>query len=107
MQRQKISEDDDFTVGGILCQGGGNEIRRRHQAVNVLMVLVQHHAVKTKLVGIDELINIFLIKSTGSGIVPQTVGHGYPTAGFFLVEIFGEIWICHEVPAKKLNGLHG
>ena len=106
MQRQKISQDDNFAAGCILRQGSRDEIWRRHQAVDILMVLIQDHSVKAKLVGIDELVDVLLVKSAGSVIVPQTIRYGHPTTGFFLVEVIVEVRVGHEMPAKKLYRFH-
>jgi hypothetical protein len=70
------------------------------------MVLIQDHSVKAKLVGIDELVDVLLVKSTGSVIVPQTIRYGHPTTGFFLVEVIVEVRVGHEMPAKKLYRFH-
>ena len=42
-------------------QRGGHDVGRRHQAVNILMVLVEHHTVKTEFVRISQLVDILLV----------------------------------------------
>ena len=74
MQRQEIAEDDDLAVLGPLRQRGGDQVGRRHQAVDVLMVLVEHHAVEAELVGIGELVDILLIEAAAFLRVPQLFG---------------------------------
>jgi hypothetical protein len=70
------------------------------------MVLVQHHAVKSQLIGIGKLVDILLIETAGLLIIPQAVGHCDPTRVMFLVKILGQKGIGHEMPAKELNRFH-
>ena len=46
----------------LLRQRGGDQVRRRHQPVDVLVVLVEHHAVEAELVGIGELVDVLLVE---------------------------------------------
>ena len=103
MQRQQVAENDDLAALGLLRQRGGDQIGRRHQAIDVLVMLVEHHAVEADLVGIGELVDIFLIEAAASLCVPQAVRHGDPAGLVSLVEIGGQIRIGHEVPAIELD----
>ncbi len=106
MQRQQVAEDDDFAARGALGERCGDQIWRRHQAVDILVMLVQHHAVKAELVGISQLIDIFLIQASCFCVIPKTIGHRYPAGVFLLIEIFVQIRISHEMPAKELDRFH-
>jgi hypothetical protein len=44
------------------------------ESVDILVMLVQHHPVESELVGIDELLDIFLIEVTGAIAIPQVFG---------------------------------
>ena len=70
------------------------------------MVLVEHHAVETQLIGIGELIDVFLVKTARFVVVPQAIGDRNPARILFLVEILVEVGIGHEMPAEELYGFH-
>ena len=105
MQRQEVAENDDLAALGLLRQRGRDQIGRRHQAIDVLMMLVEHHAVEADLVGIGELVDIFPIEAAASLGVPQAVRHGDPAGLVSLVEVGGQIRIRHEMPAVELDRL--
>src|SRR5262249_31901137 len=75
------------------------------QAVDVLVVLVEHHAVEADLVGIGELIDILLVEAAAALAVPEPVRHRYPAGVVGLVEIRRQVGIGHEVPAIELDRL--
>ena len=45
-----------------LGQRGGDEVGRRHQAVGVLVVLVDADAVEAELVGVGERVDVFAVE---------------------------------------------
>src|SRR5512135_692894 len=69
-------------------------------------MLVEHHAVEAELVGVDELIDIFLVESARLAVVPQPVGYRDPAGVLLLVKILVEIGISHEMPAEELHRFH-
>jgi hypothetical protein len=101
MQRQQVAENDDLAALGPLRQRRGDQIGRRHQAIDVLVMLVEHHAVEPDLVGIGELVDIFLIEAAASLRVPQAVRHRHPAGLVSLVEIGGQIRIGHESASNR------
>ena len=105
VQRQEIAEDDDLAALGPLRQRRGDQVGRWHQPVDVLMVLVEHHAVEAELVGIGELVDILLIEAAALLRVPQAVRHRHPAGVVFLVEVRRQVRIGHEVPAIERDGL--
>ena len=58
VQRQEVGEHDDLAVTGLLGQRRGDDVWRRHQPVDVLVMLVQHHPVETDGVGVSELVDV-------------------------------------------------
>src|SRR6266508_3117590 len=105
---QEIAEDDDLAAFGLLRERRRDQVGRRHQAVDVLMVLVEHHAVEAVLVGIGELVDIFLVESAAARAVPQAVRHRDPAGVVNLVEVGGEVRVRHKVPAIELDRIaHG
>ena len=107
MERQEIAEHDELRALGALRQRRRDEIRRRHQAIDVLVMLVEDEPVETQLLGIGQLVDIFLVQSVGLFPVPQAVRHRDPAAVEALVEIRGQIGIRHEVPAIEFDRSHG
>ena len=45
-----------------LGERGRDQVGRGHQPVDVLVVLVEHHAVEAELVGIGELVDVLLVE---------------------------------------------
>ena len=86
MQRRQVAENDDLAVLGPLAERAGQQVRRRHQAIDILVMLVEHDAVEAKLVGVGELVEIFLIEADRLLAIEQAVGNGDPAALVFLVE---------------------
>ena len=61
-QRQRAAEDRDLRLLGRARERGGDQVRRRHQPVGGLMVLVDADAVEAELVGQFELADVTLVK---------------------------------------------
>src|SRR5205085_8514907 len=72
----------------------------------VLMVLVEHEAVKAELLGIDQLIDVFLIEAGGALTIPQRVRNRHPAAVVALIEVRRQVGIGHEMPAEQLHRSH-
>src|SRR5262245_6013963 len=70
------------------------------------MMLVQYHAVESKLVGIDELLDIFLIEVTGAIAIPQRIRNGYPSAVVTRIEVGRQIRVGHEMPTEESDWMH-
>jgi hypothetical protein len=64
------------------------------------VVFVQDQAVESQLVGVGELVYVFLIETPGSVGVPEAVGDGDPSGLVSLIEVRRQIGIGHEVPAE-------
>ena len=92
-------------VLGLLAERRRDDVGRRHQPVDVLMVLVQHHAVEAERVGVGELVDVFVEQAFRLLAVPQLVGHRDPGGVVLLVEVGRQVRIGHEVPAEQLDGL--
>ena len=65
VERRQIPENDNLTVLGPLAERGSEKVRRRHQPVDVLMMLIEHDAIEPQLIGIGEFVQIFLVKANG------------------------------------------
>ena len=62
VQRQGVADDGDLAALGPLRQGRGDEVGRRHQAVGVLVVLVDADAVEAQLVGVGQGVDVFVVE---------------------------------------------
>jgi hypothetical protein len=87
VQRQQVAEDDDLAALGALGERGGDQVGGRHQSVDVLVVLIQHHAVEAELVGVGELVDVLLIEAAALLRVPERIRHRHPAGVVFLIEI--------------------
>ena len=105
MERDQVAQHDDLAVLGALGQGCRQQVGRRHQAVDVLVMLVEDHTVEAKLVSVGQLVEIFLIQTTRLVRVEQFVGNGDPAAFVFLLVTLVEIGPWHEVPGKNVGAI--
>ena len=71
VQRQQIAKHHDPTFCGRMGERGGDDVRRGHQPIDVLVMLVQHHAVEADLRGIDQLVDVFAQQSARFLLVPE------------------------------------
>ena len=106
MQRQKVAEHHDATLGGRMGERGGDDVGRGHQPVDVLVMLVEHHAIEADLRGIDQLVDVFTQQAARLLLVPECVWNRDPTRVMLLVEVRGQMRVGHEVPAIELDRLH-
>ncbi len=62
VQRQGVAYDDDLRTFRSLDKGGRDQVRRRHQAIGVLMVLIDADAVETQVIGMGKGVYVLLIE---------------------------------------------
>ena len=104
-QRGGVAEDGDLRT---LCPGdevGGDDVRRRHEAVRGLVMLVDGDGVEAKLLGVDELGKVLLVHLRAALRVEVGVGVGDPR-GALALERLVEVRPGHEVEVDELHGAH-
>jgi hypothetical protein len=103
--RQRSADDRnlDVHVTRAVDQGAGNDVRRRHQSVGGLMVLVDADAVEPDLRGKNKLIDIFLVEPWAFFGIVMGVRQEHPIGPvrIGLVEI--EMPIRHQVEREELH----
>ena len=105
VQRHEIAEHDDLAVLHALSEGTGDDIGRRHQAVDVLVVLVEYDTVEAQLVGLRKLVDVFLEQAAGLVAVELRVGDRDPAALVVLLEALVQMGPRHEVPGEDLGAV--
>ena len=73
MQRQDVSQDHQLRPLGPLGQCRSDQVGRRHQPIDVLVMLVEHKAIEAQLFGVDELVDVLLIDGVGPLAVPERI----------------------------------
>ncbi len=73
MQRGQIAEDADLDAPGPLRQGGRDEVRRRHEAVGLGVVLVHADGVEAELLEHRHLIEVLGVDRRGARGVEESV----------------------------------
>ena len=102
-QRQQIAQHHQLAFLGGLRERGGQQIGRGHDAVDVLVMLVEHHAIEAQSVGGGHFVQIFLIEAHGLLAVEEGVGNRDPAALVIPIKILVEIGPGHEVPRKDAD----
>ena len=77
-QRQGPTQNRDLDIFGAPRQRSGHDTRLRHQAIGVLVVLVDADAVKAKLIGVFELVKVAVVQLGAFFRVVVAVGQRDP-----------------------------
>ena len=103
VKRDRVAEHHQVGVARAPREGGRHDIRRRHQAVRILMMLVDAEPVEAHRVGILELIEVVVVEAmTDFGIV-QIARDIDPHAVILLFEIFRQEPIRHQMEPGKFH----
>ena len=103
VQGQQIAQHHQLAFLRGLRERGGEQVWRGHDAVDVLMMLVEHDAIKAQPVGRRQFVEIFLIEANGLLAVEERIGNRDPAAFMIPVEILIEIGPRHKVPRKDID----
>jgi hypothetical protein len=74
VERQGIADDGDPDAARLAGQDRRDQVRRRHVAVGVLVMLVHADAVKTEVLRRDQLVEVPVVQPVADGGVVQLVG---------------------------------
>jgi len=94
---EAVAEDDERGLRRPPRQGRRHEVRRRHQAVGVVVVLVHAQAVEALRLGELQLVEELLVEAPRLLGVVQVVRHVDPDRPVRPLEIVGQEPIGHEV----------
>src|SRR6516162_1913529 len=103
-QRQRTAKDRDLDRLGALDQRAGDQVRRRHQAVCGLVMLVDADRIEAEFLGIDERIDVARIFLRTLDRVVELVRQYHPgrTVLCRLSEV--ERPVRHEMESDELHG---
>ena len=104
VQRDRVADDADRRVARATGQPGGDEVRAGHDAVAVLVVLVDADAVEADLVGVLELVHVLVVHGVRPCRVEQRAGDVDPHRAVGLPEVGGQVRPRHEVEPGELHG---
>jgi hypothetical protein len=105
VESDAIAEDDDAAVLRPAGEGGRHQVRRGHQAVGVLVVLVHADAVEAHLGGELQLVQVLVVDLVSLRRVVQVARHVHPDAAVLLAEVLRKEPVGHEVEEMDLHGL--
>src|SRR5206468_2711948 len=80
-----------------LRQRAGDHVRRWHEAIGVLMVLVDADAVEAQLIGVSERVDVLAIELMSLDRIVELVGEPDPGRVVALVEVVRQIGPGHQV----------
>ena len=106
MQWQSIAYNADFSSLDTLGQGSGHDVRRRHGAVGVLVVLVDDDAVPAKFVGALNLVQVAVVLRIPFDGVIDGIGQCYPCRVVFFIEVGRQIGPGHQVEVVECQFVH-
>ena len=103
VQRQHVAQNDQFGVRRSARQTGGHDVGRRHQAVRVLVMLVDAHAVESELVGQLQLIQVAVVDLVAALSVVQVVLAHDPGRVVVGCEIGRQVRPRHQVKREEAH----
>ena len=103
-QRQGTAEDRDLYPLGALDQRAGDQVRRRHQPIRGLMMLVDADRIEAELLGIDQRIDVAGVFLGALDRVVEAVRQYHPRRAVLrrLFEI--ERPVRHQMEGDELHG---
>ncbi len=86
-------------------QGGGHQVGRGHEAVGVLVVLVDAQAVKAHLLGELQFVQVFVVQFVAADGVEQLRGRVHPHRAVALGEVRRQEAVRHQVEPVEVHRL--
>ena len=97
VEREAVAENDNRGVARAPRERGGGDVRRRHDAVGVVVMLVDADAVEAGLVGEFELVEVFVVELVRLDGVEEPAGDVDPDAAVLFFEVGRQVAVGHEV----------
>jgi hypothetical protein len=104
VERQRVAHDGDLDPPRAHGEHGRDDVRRRHQAIRILVMLVHADAVEAERLGLGELIDVFVVVDLRFFGVEEVVGHPDPGRVVLLLEVGRKIPVRHRVEEEVLHG---
>ena len=103
VERDAVAEEDDRDVLRLAGERGGDDVRRRHQAVAVLVVLVDADPVVAQRRGVDQLIDVLVVELAHLLRVLEPGRDVDPDAVVGVAEVVRQVAVRHEVERVELH----
>ena len=103
VERDRIAHQHELDAGGPARQRRRHQVGRRHQAVGVLMVLVDADAVEADARRIFELVQVFVVGAVPDRRIEQLGGHIDPDRAMLFPEVVGQLGIGHQVEEVEFH----
>ena len=104
VERDRVAEHGDRRLRRAVGEDRGDQVRRRHQPVAVVVVLVDADRVEPALLGPHELIDVGVVGLGEDVAIEQGRVDVDPHAAVLLVEVLRQRRIRHEVEPHHLHG---
>jgi hypothetical protein len=104
VRREAVAEHDERGLRRAPRQGRRHDVRGRHEAVGVVVVLVDAQAVEALLLGELELVQEFLVESLRLLGVEEVVRDVDPDRSVLPLEVVGQKPVRHEVEEADFHG---
>ena len=101
VERQRITDDRDPHALGLASEDRSDQVRGRHVAVGIRVMLVDADAVEPQRLGPDELVDVAIIEGMAPLAVVKAVRALHP--GGALVRL-GQVGPRHQVEHEELHG---
>ena len=105
VESKAVAEDYECGIRCGLGQNARHQVRRRHQAVGVAVVLVDADAVEAEGVGVLELSDIVFVVLAAFFRVKVLVGEIDPGAAVLALEVSGEVLVGHQMEVGDFHRL--
>ena len=103
VQGQRVANHGQGGLGGTAGQAGGNDIRRGHQAIAVLVMLVDANAIIAERVRVFELVHIFVVDKVALVGVVQLIGNIHPDGMVFFAKIIRQTRPRHKIKPGEFH----
>ncbi len=104
VERDRVADDADGRPRRPARQPGGDDVRRRHEPVAVLVVLVHADAVEAERVGVFELVHVLVVHEVPLTRVVELARNVDPHRAVLLPEVVGQIRPGHQVEPRESHG---
>ena len=103
VERERVAHHADRRLGRAPREGRCDQVRRRHEPVAVLVVLVAAHAVESGLAGELELVEVLVVVLVDTLCIQQPAVDVDPYGRMFVAEVVRQVLVGHEVKPEVLQ----
>ena len=104
VEGQAVAQHDKGGVGRAPGKHRRHQVRGRHDAVCVVVVLVDADPVKPYLVRVFELVQVLVVQMVSLDRIEEMAGDVDPHAAVLLLEVLGQQPVRHQVEPAYFHG---